>query len=98
MFGDCALGHVLLRFFANDGSIGVSVWLIRLKNVEQWARPNVCAPESATTSVALKFLAANVSRSLPVLDDGGGRFLVPFMLKVRPSFLPNGTANFGPPD
>lgn len=91
-------GQVVLRLLAKVGSMGMSDWVIRSKKEPQWARPNVCAPESATTSVASKFRGAKASRSWPVLKNGGGRLLVPFTLKVRPSFLPSGTSNLGPPD
>lgn len=92
------MGHVALRLLAKVSSMGGSDWLILSKKDPQWALPKVCAPDSATTSVASKFLAAKVVRSSPVLKNGGGRFLVPFMLKVTPSFLPSGTSNLGPPD
>lgn len=54
--------------------------------------PIVCPPESATTSVAVKFLVARESRSWVVSLVGGGRFAkVSFMVaKLSPSLLPNG--------
>lgn len=87
-----ASGHVDWSCFARVlsmlGSRGESL----LKNVPQWARPKVCAPDKATTSVTSKFLAAKASRVTPVVLKGLGRSRVPHVLKLRPSRLPSGTA------
>lgn len=83
-----ASGHVDWSCFARVlsmlGSRGESL----LKNVPQWARPKVCAPDKATTSVTSKFLAVKT----PVVLKGLGRSRVPHVLKLRPSRLPSGTA------
>lgn len=64
----------------------------------QCARPKVCPPENATTSVTSKFFSENVLIVFVVLPKGDGSLRVSVMLKVRPSFLPNGIGKSGPPD
>jgi len=93
-----ALGQVFLRFWARVLSIVGSAGESLLKNVPQCARPNVCAPDNATTSVTSKFWAAKTLSVTLVVLKGCGRLLVSLMLKVLPSFLPSGTGKLGPPD
>lgn len=78
----------LARVLSMLGSRGESL----LKNVPQWARPKVWAPDKATTSVASKFRSAKAFRVAVVLLIGDGSFCVPTVLKLTPSRLPNGTA------
>lgn len=51
-------------------------------------------PESATTSVASRFLVARAVRRESALLDGAGRFcsVANVVAKFSPSLLPNGTA------
>lgn len=54
----------------------------------------VWSPESATTSVGLRFLVARAERMVVALLVGAGRLArVAFCVaNVSPSFLPNGTS------
>lgn len=60
----------------------------------QWPRPMVWPPESATTSVAVKFLVAKDVRRAEVLLDGGGRLarVAAVVAKLRESRRPTGTS------